>query len=102
MNKNTVFYISEGGRLFTSDSPFLTKQSSCIEGVVTLFNNLKQVPTSELVAELQRREGVHAFIAGPYQEYDVYVLTNTDHEGLTHDRKGKAGVGPAIIMVVTD
>ena len=46
--------------------------------------NLKIIPTCELVAELETREGVETTIAEPYQ--DVQVEVN----------------GPAIVLVVID
>ena len=46
--------------------------------------DLTRVPTADLVAELQKREGVETTIAEPYQ--DVTASVN----------------GPAIVLVVTD
>lgn len=46
--------------------------------------SLKEIPTCELVAELETREGVETTIAEPYQ--DVKVAVN----------------GPAIVLVVID
>lgn len=45
---------------------------------------LAQVPTKDLVSELQRREGIESTIAEPYQDVEV-----------------KAS-GPAIVLVVMD
>lgn len=45
---------------------------------------LKDVPTTQLVAELSNREGVEATIAAPYQDAEVKVN------------------GPAIVLVVID
>ncbi len=45
---------------------------------------LKNIPTKELVDELQQREGVNATIAEPHQ--DITIQVN----------------GPAIVLTVTD
>lgn len=48
------------------------------------MDELKEIPTCDLVKELQNREGVETTIAEPYQNVEVKVN------------------GPAIVLVVTD
>lgn len=48
------------------------------------MQNMKDIPTCQLVEELRRREGVEVTVAEPYE--DVTVTAN----------------GPAVILLVTD